>query len=85
MLQINPKYVLKNYMLQNAITLAEHGDYSMVDTVLYIAQHPFEELPEFEHFARETSEEHKNITLSKSIFLALTTLLGLLSAPMSSP
>ncbi len=66
MLKTNPKYVLKNYMLQEAITLAERGDYSMVETLLYIAAHPFEELPEFEHFANETPEEHKNITLSCS-------------------
>jgi len=66
MLKTNPKYVLKNYMLQEAITLAERGDYSMVETLLYIAAHPFEELPEFEHFANETPEEHKNICLSCS-------------------
>ena len=66
MLKTNPKYVLKNYMLQEAIALAERGDYSMVETLLYIAAHPFEELPEFEHFANETPEEHKNICLSCS-------------------
>jgi uncharacterized protein YdiU (UPF0061 family) len=66
MLKTNPKYVLKNYMLQEAIALAERGDYSMVETLLYISAHPFEELPEFEHFANETPEEHKNICLSCS-------------------
>ena len=66
MLKTNPKYVLKNYMLQEAITLAERGDYSMVETLLHIAEHPFDELPEFERFANETPEEHKNITLSCS-------------------
>jgi len=66
MLQTNPKYVLKNHMLQHAITLAERGDFSMVETLLHIANHPYDELPEFEHFAAETPEEHKNITLSCS-------------------
>ena len=66
MLKTNPKYVLKNYMLQEAITLAERGDFSMVETLLHIAAHPFDELPEFEHFSQETPEEHKNITLSCS-------------------
>ncbi|WP_373033830.1 YdiU family protein [Sulfurovum sp.] len=66
MLNTNPKYVLKNYMLQEAITLAEHGNYSMVETLLHIASHPYDELPEFEHFANETPEEHKNICLSCS-------------------
>ncbi|OYZ47239.1 MAG: hypothetical protein B7Y13_10265, partial [Sulfurovum sp. 24-42-9] len=32
MLKTNPKYVLKNYMIQEAIVMAENGDYSMVDT-----------------------------------------------------
>ena len=66
MLQTNPKYVLKNHILQKAITLAEKGDFSMVETLLHIAAHPFDELPEFEHLTGETPEEHKNITLSCS-------------------
>jgi len=66
MLKTNPKYVLKNHMLQKAITLAKGGDLSMVETLLHIAAHPFDELPEFEHFAAETPEEHKNLTLSCS-------------------
>lgn len=66
MLKTNPKYVLKNHMLQKAIDKARLGDFSMVETLLYIAEHPFDELPEFEHFAVETPEEHKNLTLSCS-------------------
>ncbi|PHS39641.1 MAG: hypothetical protein COB07_06215 [Sulfurovum sp.] len=66
MLKTNPKYVLKNHMLQEAITLAERGDFSMVETLLHIAAHPYDELPEFEHFAGETPEHHKNLGLSCS-------------------
>ena len=66
MLKSNPKYVLKNYMLQEAITLAQGGDFSMVETLLHIAKHPYDELEEFERFAEETPEEHKNIGLSCS-------------------
>lgn len=66
MLRVNPKYILKNYMLEKAISLAENGDFSMVKTLLYIAQHPFDELPEFEHFSQDTPEEYKNIGLSCS-------------------
>lgn len=66
MLQTNPKYVLKNYMLQEAIELALKGDFSRVETLLHIAAHPYDELPEFEHFAQETPEEHKNVCLSCS-------------------
>jgi len=66
MLKTNPKYVLKNYMLQEAIDLAKNGDFSRVETLLHIATHPYDELPEFEHFAVETPEEYKNICLSCS-------------------
>jgi uncharacterized protein YdiU (UPF0061 family) len=66
MLSTNPKYVLKNYMLQEAIELAQDGDFSRVDTLLYIASHPYDELPKYEQFAQETPEEHKNICLSCS-------------------
>jgi uncharacterized protein YdiU (UPF0061 family) len=66
MLKTNPKYVLKNYMLQEAIDLVQKGEFSMVETLLHIAAHPFDELPEFEHFSNETPEEHKNICLSCS-------------------
>ncbi|MEN4045108.1 MULTISPECIES: hypothetical protein [Sulfurimonas] len=66
MLKANPKYVLKNYMLQEAILLAQKGDFSMVQTLLHIARKPYDELPEFEHFTQETPEEYKNIGLSCS-------------------
>ncbi|CAA6818733.1 MAG: Selenoprotein O and cysteine-containing homologs [uncultured Sulfurovum sp.] len=66
MLKTNPKYVLKNYMLQDAIALTKGGNFSRVEELLYIAQHPFDELPEFEKFAVETPEHYKNVTLSCS-------------------
>lgn len=66
MLKTNPKYILKNYMLEKATILAKQGNFSMVETLLHIATHPFDELPEFEHFAGDTPEEYKNLTLSCS-------------------
>ena len=66
MLNTNPKYILKNYMIQEAIELAESGDYTMVETLLHIAAHPYDELPEFERYAEDTPEEYKNIGLSCS-------------------
>ncbi|MDF1880034.1 YdiU family protein [Sulfurimonas sp. MAG313] len=66
MLETNPKYILKNHMLQKAIEKAEEGDFSMVETLLYIAAHPYDELPEYEHYSQDTPEEHKNIGLSCS-------------------
>ncbi|MHC3994360.1 protein adenylyltransferase SelO [Thiomicrolovo sp. ZZH C-3] len=66
MLQTNPKYVLKNYMLQEAIKKAEKFDNSGVEELLEIARHPYDELPQFERYAKATPNEHKNLKLSCS-------------------
>jgi serine/tyrosine/threonine adenylyltransferase len=66
MLKTNPKYVLKNYMLEQAINRAELGDFKMVENLITMAEHPYDELPEFEAFAGDTPEEFKNIALSCS-------------------
>lgn len=66
MLRTNPKYVLKNYILQDAIENAERGDYTLVNDLLRIAQNPFDEHEDFERYARATPPEHKNIQLSCS-------------------
>ena len=66
MLGANPKYVLKNYMLQEAIDAAENGDFSLVDDLFKIAQNPFEEYPEFERWAEATPQAFKNQKLSCS-------------------
>jgi len=64
MLQANPKYVLKNYMLQEAIEAAEHGDFALVNDLFVIAQRPFDEHPLYERWAAATPDNHKNRKLS---------------------
>jgi uncharacterized protein YdiU (UPF0061 family) len=49
--QLNPKYVLRNYMAQAAIDAAKQGDYSEVELMLTVLQSPFEEHPEAEKYA----------------------------------
>ena len=66
MLAANPKYVLKNYMLQEAIDAAEKGDFSVVADLFKIAQDPFEEHPEFNRWAGATPQAYKNQKLSCS-------------------
>jgi len=66
MKKTNPKYVLKNYMLQEAIDKANEGDFSGVGDLMVLAQNPFDEHPEFDHYAKETPLKHKNLKLSCS-------------------
>jgi uncharacterized protein YdiU (UPF0061 family) len=66
MLATNPKYVLKNYMLQYAIDKAERGDYTGVEELLKLARAPFDEHPEMESFAKPSPKSVKNLKLSCS-------------------
>lgn len=49
---VNPRYVLRNYMLQSAIDLAEVGDYSEVEKLLKLIERPYEDQPGMEKYAR---------------------------------
>jgi|TARA_B110000263_G_scaffold88084_1_gene76930 uncharacterized protein YdiU (UPF0061 family) len=48
---VNPKYVLRNYMAQLAIERAEEGDGSMVEELLDLVRHPYDEQPERNQFS----------------------------------
>ena len=66
MLKTNPKFVLKNYMLQEAIEFAEKGDNSLVEVLFNIAQAPYDEHTAFECWAGKTPDVFKNQKLSCS-------------------
>lgn len=66
MKKVNPKYVIKNYMLQESIDKAEEGDFSLVNDLLKIAQNPFDEHKEYERYSKATPMEFANIKLSCS-------------------
>ena len=49
--KVNPKYVFRNYLAQQAAEKAEAGDYSMVNELLELFRAPYDEQPERVHYA----------------------------------
>ncbi|AQL03397.1 UPF0061 protein azo1574 [Zea mays] len=49
---VNPKYILRNYLCQSAIDVAEQGDYEEVRRVLRVMHNPYDEQPGMEKYAR---------------------------------
>jgi len=66
MLAVNPKYVLKNHILQEAIEKAEEHDFGMVNELLKVALAPFDEHPKLEHLCKPTPTKSRNSCLSCS-------------------
>ncbi|XP_008939840.1 PREDICTED: selenoprotein O [Merops nubicus] len=52
----NPKYILRNYIAQNAIEAAENGDFSEVRNVLKLLENPFQEAGGFGEVKDEEEE-----------------------------
>ncbi len=65
--QVNPKYILRNYLAQNAIAQAGQGrDFSEVDRLSALLQHPFDEQPEMERYAAPPPDWARQIEVSCS-------------------
>ena len=66
MLAVNPKYILKNHILQEAIEKAQADDFSMIDDLLTVAYKPFDEHPDLEYLCKPVPLSSKNLKLSCS-------------------
>lgn len=52
----NPKYVLRNYLAQQAIDSATAGDFSEVERLLQLLRNPYDEQPEYESYYAKRPE-----------------------------
>lgn len=66
MMNVNPKYILRNHLAQQAIEKAQTGDYAETDTLLKVLQQPFAEQSEIERFAEPPAEGAKRVEVSCS-------------------
>ena len=67
MKQVNPKFILRNYMAETAIRKAQdHADYSEIDSLMKILRTPYDEHPEHEHYAGHPPEWAQQIEVSCS-------------------
>ena len=64
--RVNPKYILRNYLAQQAIDQAEAGDYSEIETLHCILQRPFDEQPDYEAYADAPPDWGKTLEISCS-------------------
>jgi len=58
--QVNPKYVLRNYMAQLAIEAAEKQDYSLLNELYILLKNPYYEQPEYEKWFAKRPDWARN-------------------------
>jgi len=64
--KVNPKYILRNYLAQEAIEAAEKGDYTLVNKLHSVLKHPFDEQPENQTYAQLPPDWGKHLDISCS-------------------
>ncbi|MDC0905273.1 YdiU family protein [Gammaproteobacteria bacterium] len=64
--QVNPKFILRNYMAQEAIDAAEDSNFSKLETLIVILTQPFEELKEHQKFANKSPAWAQDLEISCS-------------------
>lgn len=63
---VNPKYILRNHLAQQAIVMAEQGDLSEADTLLMLLTRPFDEQAEFAAYAEPAPAWAGDLSISCS-------------------
>ena len=66
MLAVNPKYILRNYLAEQAIQAAQQGDFSQIASLHHCLQHPFDEQPQYQAYAAEPPAWAQEISVSCS-------------------
>lgn len=64
--RINPKYVLRNHLAQEAIEKAGVGDYSEVENLMRLLSRPFDEQPDMEGYTLSPPASLRHIEVSCS-------------------
>lgn len=66
MCRTNPKYILRNYLAQKVIQEAENGKDQPLAELLDVLRHPYDEQPEFDHYAALPPDWGKGMSISCS-------------------
>jgi uncharacterized protein YdiU (UPF0061 family) len=64
--QVNPKYVLRNYLAQQAIEKAQQNDFSEIDRLLTLLQNPYRDQPGMDIYAAPPPNWGKHLPVSCS-------------------
>jgi hypothetical protein len=63
---VNPRYILRNYLAQQAIDRAERGDYSELERLRALLTRPYDEQPEMTAYAAEPPQWGRELEVSCS-------------------
>ena len=64
--QINPKYILRNHLAQDAIEKAQQDDFSEIQKLQQILSQPFDEQEDFDHYSKPPPIDMQRVSVSCS-------------------
>lgn len=62
----NPRYVLRNYLAEEAIKKAEAGDFNEAKQLLAALEDPYSDRPEFDHYTQKPQKSACKLRVSCS-------------------